>query len=109
MNQLVNYYGFGHSNSEETHNSFLSTSDIVLGSLYDMSRGDSQTKAFASYMLQNLFDMFGNDTAYHDGVKRLHNIFESEVKSRLAPSMTEEEAAEYMLKNALLSHGYDDL
>lgn len=109
MGQLVNYYGFGHSSNQDTHNSVMSLSELVLGAMHDMGGGDYYSRAFATYILESVFDMFGHDVAYHNAVKRLHKVFEEDVKNRLAPGMTDDEAALYMLKNALVSHGYNDL
>lgn len=97
-------YALGYAD-DNSHNSVLLKSSIVLGAInYAISAGNRNTRAFATYVLMNLFDFLKHDGAYHEEVNRLHTMFQKEVESNLIEAMTDEETAFYLLENVLDSN-----
>lgn len=101
-------YGFGFSDAEETHNSVISKTELVIGSFADMSSGDRRTRAFATHILENVFRILELNSSSRPDLNRIHHMFADDVRANYIPAMTEEEAMEYMLKNILLFNGKEE-
>lgn len=106
---LTSNYGLGYAD-DNSHNSVLIKGNVLLGSINNaISAGNSDTRAFATYVLDALLDFTNNNGAYDSAVNRLHREFQDEVKSNLIPAMTDSEAAVYMISNVLESNSKDDM
>lgn len=101
-------YGFGFSDSEETHNSIISKSELVIGAFADMESGDRNTRAFATYILENVFRILETNISSRPDLNRLHKLFADDIRAKYIPALSEQEAIDYMLNNILVYNGKEN-
>lgn len=94
---------------DKAHNSVLVKGNVILGAILDsISAGDADTRAFATYVLDGLFNFLSQPGAYDAEVNKLHEKFADEVRQNLVPSMNDDEAGLYMFYNTLLDNGLNE-
>lgn len=105
---LNSFWAFGYAD-DAAHNSVLIKGNIIMGAICNaISAGDSDTRAFATYILDGLFHFLAQPGAYDAEVNRLHDQFADEVRQNLVPSMDDDSAGLYMLYNTLLDNGCNE-